>query len=116
MKKIVINTCHGGFGVSLVAAEWMADQGHSIAKEDIRRTKETWEGTNVSSRIRDTVSLWNIERDDPILIKVIEHFGSEVASGSFAELEIVEIPDDVDWTIEEYDGNEWIAEVHRTWC
>jgi hypothetical protein len=28
---------------------------------------------------------------------------------------VVTIPDDVAWTIEEYDGNEWVAEVHRTW-
>jgi hypothetical protein len=27
----------------------------------------------------------------------------------------VDIPDDVKWQIEEYDGNEWIAESHRTW-
>jgi hypothetical protein len=30
-------------------------------------------------------------------------------------LEIVEIPDDVEYTIEEYDGLEHIAEKHRTW-
>ena len=30
-------------------------------------------------------------------------------------LKIIEIPDDVDWIIEEYDGNEWVAEKHRTW-
>jgi hypothetical protein len=32
-----------------------------------------------------------------------------------AELKVVESPDDVEWEIEEYDGIEWIAEVHRTW-
>jgi len=31
-------------------------------------------------------------------------------------LKIVEIPDDVDWEINEDDGSEWIAEKHRTWC
>jgi len=30
-------------------------------------------------------------------------------------LAIVEIPDDVEYTIEEYDGNEHVAEAHRTW-
>jgi hypothetical protein len=27
----------------------------------------------------------------------------------------VDIPDDVNWYIEEYDGNEHVAERHRTW-
>jgi hypothetical protein len=30
-------------------------------------------------------------------------------------LAIVEIPDDVQWIIEENDGMEWVAEKHRTW-
>jgi hypothetical protein len=25
------------------------------------------------------------------------------------------VPDGVEWTVEEYDGREWVAEVHRTW-
>ena len=33
----------------------------------------------------------------------------------YAQLKIVEIPDDVKWIVEEYDGIELIAEVHRTW-
>lgn len=32
-----------------------------------------------------------------------------------ADLKIVEIPPDVDWEINEYDGVEWVAETHRTW-
>lgn len=55
-----------------------------------------------------------IERDDPILIQVIEELGND-ASGKCAELSIVEIPDNVEWEIEEYDGIEWISEIHRTW-
>ena len=35
--------------------------------------------------------------------------------GPHAELLVVEIPDDVEWYIEEYDGREWIAERHRVW-
>lgn len=53
-------------------------------------------------------------RTDPNLIQAIEELGNE-ASGSFSVLKIVEIPDDVEWVIEEYDGMEWVAEVHRTW-
>lgn len=56
----------------------------------------------------------NIKRDDKVLIQVVEELGRE-ANGSHAKLKIVEIPDDVEWQIEEYDGSEHIAEKHRTW-
>ena len=32
-----------------------------------------------------------------------------------AELRVIKIPDDVKWYIDEYDGMEWVAEIHRTW-
>lgn len=53
-------------------------------------------------------------RADPNLIKVIEELGDE-ASGSYSSLKIIEIPSDVEWTIQEYDGMEWISERHETW-
>jgi len=57
---------------------------------------------------------YDLERDDPALIQVIEELGKE-ANGEFASLRIIEIPDDVEFTIKESHGNEWIAEKHRTW-
>jgi len=56
----------------------------------------------------------DIPRTDPDLIKVIGELGDE-ANGRFSKLKIIKIPDDVEWEIEEYDGNEWIAEKHRRW-
>ena len=55
-----------------------------------------------------------IERDDPLLIQVIEEMGDE-ANGDHANLVVVEIPDDVKYEIDEYDGHESIHEVHRSW-
>ena len=58
--------------------------------------------------------LRDIERDDPLLVEVVEKLGDQ-SSGKLSSLKIVEIPADVDFVIEEYDGLEWVAERHRTW-
>lgn len=54
------------------------------------------------------------KRDDPLLVRVVEELGEE-ASGACAKLRVVEIPDGTSYVIDEYDGNEHIAETHRTW-
>lgn len=57
----------------------------------------------------------DIPRDDPDLVAVVEELGSDVASDAYGRLVVVDIPDGVQWQIEEYDGSEHVAEVHRTW-
>ena len=81
-----------------------------LSMEERGKSNEEWEKHTLRER--------DIPRNDPKLIQVVEELGGEHrkgASGRCAELVIVEIPDDVEWEIEEYDGNEWIAEKHRTW-
>jgi hypothetical protein len=53
-------------------------------------------------------------RADPKLVKVVEELGDE-ANGFCAKLKIIEIPDGVDWEIDEYDGMEKVSEKHRSW-
>ena len=89
--KIVINNCNGAFGLS----------------------KEALALYNERSDITVTYD-FNITRNDPILVEVVEQLG-EAANSRFAELKVLEIPDDVQWIVEEYDGAEWVAEKHRTW-
>ena len=102
MKKVVINVCHGGFGLSKEAVE------RYCAEKSIDPGE--WVGFGYYSKFYAGQLL----RDDPLLIKIVEEMGDK-ANGRCAELKIVEIPDDVNWSIEEYDGWEWVAERHRTW-
>lgn len=78
---------------------------------------------NLGKRVTSD-TLWNggsywdddaMDRNDPDLVAVVEELG-EVADGRHAKLSVIEIPDDVEWTIEEHDGLEHIAEAHRTWA
>ena len=59
---------------------------------------------------------YEIDRDDPVMISVVEKLGKK-ANAVFppAHIVVIEIPDDVEWIIEGYDGLEWVAEKHRHW-
>jgi len=93
--KIVINACHGGFRLSAEAKQaYMALKGVTLP------VTELWE--------------FDLDRNDPMLVAVVEKLGT-AADTSVSELRVVEIPNDVEWQIEEYDGVEWVAEKHRTW-
>lgn len=89
--KIVINKCCGGFGLSYKALEMY----NMLANTNLEHP-------------------YDLDRNDPILVHVVETLGDE-ADGRFARLRIVEIPDDVNWEIAEYDGVESVEEVHRSW-
>ena len=45
------------------------------------------------------------ERDDPVLIQVIEKLGKK-ANGRCAQIKIEDVPKGALWRIDEYDGNE----------
>ena len=110
--KLVINDCYGGFSLSRKAVERLREMGNGHAlEEDI---KDYWEMTDGRRVQRPDIYLFDIPRDDPQLIQIIEEMGDE-ANGEAAKLKIIEIPDDVEWIVQEYDGIEWVAEKHRTW-
>lgn len=92
MKKIVINSCYGGFSLSDFCLQLLRER-----KND------------------PDLNEWYLARDDHDLVAIVEQYQKE-SWGRFAQLKIVNIPEDVEWTITEYDGKEHVAEVHRTWC
>jgi hypothetical protein len=93
-RKIVINSCFGGFGVTRAVYDEL----------EIK-----WDGFGY------VCGHMECKRDDPALIAAIEAVGVEKASGRHANLKIVEIPADVEWEIDEYDGFETVHEKHRSW-
>lgn len=94
IRHVVINTRYGGF---------------SLSEEAIKRYKNL-------AGVQETQdwSMYDLARDDAYLVRVVRELGED-ANGDFAYLKIIEIPADVDWEIDEYDGREWVAEKHRTW-
>lgn len=86
--KVVINRCYGGYGLSKAAQDYLGV---------------------------DSAYAYDDDRSNPNLVKCVEELGSAAAS-TYASLKVIEIPDDVNWKIESYDGLESIHEVHRSWA
>lgn len=119
--KIAINKCFGGFDLSDYVFEKLVELGvpcyedyDQVPKETkslyVVKAKEDWAFGKYHSNARDYE-----QRTNPLLIKAIEEVGEEKSSGRFGEIRIIEIPDDVAWEIDEYDGVETVHEVHRSW-
>ena len=141
MRKVVINKCFGGFEMSLLGrkryleligkeaffytTEWVLGmEGGALYKRvELEGSENRWfvhvstEDLGESAREIPSRSYWSaqgLDRDDPKLVQVVEELGSKVNS-NYSDLKVVEIPKDVSWHVEEYDGLEHIAEDHRTW-
>ena len=80
--KFVLNKCYGGFDLSEEAQEILGQADYEI------------------------------KRDDPDLLALIEEKGIQFVQGKYAKLKIVEIPESAtDFTLDEYDGWERIIYV-----
>jgi hypothetical protein len=88
MTKVVYNDCYGGFSLSEAAiARYKKIKGAVLGDFDHR---------------------YDIERDDPALVQVVEELG-KTANGEFADLQIEEVPKGTQWRIDGYGGKEFIA-------
>lgn len=143
MKKVILNKCYGGFdvsdkayqlyakkkGVELFRYEMILNNNHSdwkyrkLEKDDEQNgltvnyfTKDLGDIVEISDENWNKYSLYlrDNHREDPILIEVVEELGEE-ASGRFGKLVVVEIPDDLDYVIDEYDGIETLHERVQEW-
>lgn len=133
--KVVINTCYGGFGLSLAGLkryyeikfperrlylykrDFSTDTYTKVSEDeyniwDIDIFDEdfgtTFKANDIDYKVFNDhfVFSHNIKRTDPALIQVVEELGKE-ANGDYAELTVVDIISNK-YRICEYDGTEWI--------
>lgn len=139
MKKVILNKCYGGFGVSIEAYKLYAKKkrltlyfydfdyrDRQIIYKKIGEptdnkcfhcfTKDMGDNVAISEDDYKEYSLWLYKdyREDPTLIQVVEELG-EKANSPYSNLRIVEIPDDLDYVIDNYDGIETLHEKVREW-
>ena len=128
--KIVINRCYGGFGLSHKAVSRYAQlkdmtlfthsdgtfqHYYKIPVEDYDALRDIAYETGDYSKVNEAYFIErDIPRNDPALVQVVEELGKE-ANGQYADLGIVEVPNDLRWKIDEYDGLEAVVEISRRW-
>lgn len=138
--KIVKNCCYGGFSPSARAyKEYFKKKGkpiffydqtgykHNGNEEYTRRTTEDISGgtfhmvsKDFGKKIKKLPNKYYVYRDqdklriDKDFIKVVEELGKK-ASAEVSNLQVIEIPDDIEWEVSEYDGIETIEEKHNKW-
>lgn len=143
MKKVILNKCFGGFDVSVKGYQlyakkkgrelfvYKAKDFNSFTRnmvydfvENLKdehsisytyTTKNYGKGKNIELPDNAELLYLNSEyRTDKDLIEVVEELGAE-ASGRFGNLKVVEIPDDLDYVIDEYDGIETLHARVQEW-
>ena len=100
--EIAINRYYGGFGVSKAVFDELGIKWHKysdIGNEDFGIESDDYYAFRTNKK----------------LIDAIKKIGLKEASEECALLGIVDIPDDVEWEIEDYMGMETVHEVHRSW-
>lgn len=138
--KVVINKCFGGFGLSqtgyakyaelagikvfFYAPDYSQGVGKNITirakpdddmfyvlKQDIgdKPSNEQLNGKKV-----EWLHASDLTRSDPNLVQTVETLGKD-ADTRCSKLEIIEIPDGIEFDIDDYDGMESIHESHRSW-
>lgn len=127
--KVILNKCFGGFDVSRDGYELYAEKkGLEVYEyyQDYKRgfnyfkkgndglckfyfIKDFGEEIKLDDKEYDKycLNLTSENRTDKTLIEVVEELGKK-ASGSFSDLQVVEIPDNSFYKIDEYDGVETI--------
>lgn len=138
MKKVILNKCYGGFDVSyeaymlyakkkgltlyLYESNFVSPRKFIYKKTNDETlfihyfTKDMGDNVEISSEDYEKYCLYLREehREDPVLIEVVEELG-EKANGRYGYLKVVEIPDDLDYVIDEYDGIETLHQKVEEW-
>lgn len=117
--KIVINASYGGFCPSDAVFEELIKRGWSVTDYNDHGDYENPDAQLVRSTLKILSSYGFVGSDEQYrtnqdLIDVVETLGDK-SNSKVSKLKVIEVPDDAEWTIQEYDGNEWVAENHRTW-
>ena len=116
--KVILNKCFGGFSLSKKAHQLYAEKKglpFNIYFDQFGIEHYRTDGkTTGEPEDKDFFWLSDEYRDDPVLVEVVEELG-EAANGCCANLVVVDIPDGMDYVVDDYDGVETLRPRTQTW-
>jgi len=127
VQRVVYNSCFGGFGFHEKAVRWVREHKDSLTdeygKEDVEEIANSTlsgerypDGSGPKAEHHTYINGLNLTRDNRLLADIVsretEYTGP--VDGSHANLRVAEVPNGVDWRINEYDGNETVEEQTQT--
>lgn len=101
-KRIVINCCYGGFGLSREAFLRLREMGNTYAISEPDYGEYWTDGSGPRKQFAASSFLRDIPRDDPQLVQIVEEMG-EQANAKTSFLAVVSVWGN-GWYIDEYDG------------
>jgi hypothetical protein len=112
--KIVLNRSVGAFRLSDAAIEIIAAaKGKIVRMNDYRSGRRRDKLSKLVTRPVNLHGMW-LARTDKNLIEAVERLGKEAAADG-VELEVVVIPDDVNWAIGDVCGIEYVRAAGELW-
>lgn len=137
-RKVILNKCFGGFDVSPEGYQLYAKKkgfnlyayktNDNLLYDYVEApTNDDWNlnyytqclglGKDIRSNREDHKNMLYLNsdyREDATLIEVVEELGKN-ASGNFGDLVVVEIPADMEYVIDDYDGMETLHQKVQEW-
>jgi len=127
VQRVVYNSCFGGFGVKNDVVRWVRENRSRLEEEyddtEVEQLAERTlpgemypDGSGPRDERSDYIGDLYIDRDNELLAHIVsgqsEYTGR--VNGRHSSLYVAEVPDDVKWTIDRYDGRERVEEKSRT--
>lgn len=110
--KIIINQSFGSFGFSYGALKkWLSRQEPGLY---YLSTMPGYLVSNIYEYDTHKEVHHKSLRTDPYMIELVEEDPYN-ASGPFAKLKVIEIPDDIEYYVQDNGGLEIVQEAHRSW-
>lgn len=125
MQRVVYNTRFGGFSIDASVVEWVREHEERLKNEysdthvnDLTETTLPGEiyPDGSGPRKKYATDIRRIQRDNELLADIVsgETTYDGKIDGQSASLQVAEVPDGIDWTIDIYDGKETVKEQTQT--
>jgi hypothetical protein len=127
VQRVVYNACFGGFGFHEEAVQWVRQNEDKLKDEydeedvaeiaDSTLSGETYsDGSGPKQDYINYITDTDVSRDNELLADIVSHETEYTGqyNGDHSKLQVAEVPDNIEWALERYDGQETVKEATQT--